>query len=39
MKGEDRLLELKEKQNGQGCEFYTLWKDKAGDLSKQEVVF
>ena len=24
MKGEDRLLELKEKQNGQGCEFYTL---------------
>ncbi len=24
MKGEDRLLELKEKQNGQGCGFYTL---------------
>lgn len=24
MKGEDRLLELKEKQNEQGCEFYTL---------------
>lgn len=24
MKGEDRLLELKEKQNEQGCGFYTL---------------
>lgn len=24
MKGEDRLLELKEKQNVQGCGFYTL---------------